>query len=344
MQFKTPWIILYAIVTLSCGGGRESPEPGTSGAGSSSSGASGDNTGSSSGATSGASGSSSGATSGAASSSGSSGSTPVSDLVFAVVGDTRPQYPDDPKGYPTDVITKIYQGVAASQPQPSFVVGTGDYQYSKATSPDPQLDIYLGARKAFAGPFYPTMGNHECTGATGSNCGAGTVDGTTMQYTGFLTKLLAPAGQTSPYYVIKESARDGSWTAKFVFVAANAWTADQGTWLEAQMGQATTYTFVVRHEPAYDTQAPGVAPSEAIMAKHPYTLALVGHTHTYRKSGAREVIIGNGGAPITGNVNYGWALVLRRADGAIELQMIDYTTAKPTPGLGFAVKADGSPA
>jgi hypothetical protein len=166
----------------------------------------------------------------------------------------------------------------------------------------------------------------------------------TKQYTGFVSKLLSPIGQTQPYYAINVKAQDGSWTAKFLFVAANAWTADQGTWLDTQMAQQTTYTFVVRHEPAYDTQAPGVTPSEQIMAKHPYTLAIVGHTHTFRKSGAREVIVGNGGAPITGSANYGWAFVERRDDGAVQIDMIDYQTAQPTPSLRFAVKADGSPA
>jgi hypothetical protein len=328
---RTTFFPICVLAAIACGG-RESPvDPGPPASAPAADPGSGSGSGGGgNGATGGGGGSSSGATAGDAS------------LVFAVVGDTRPAIPDDERGYPTDIITKIYTGIAAHSPQPSFVVGTGDYQFSEVTSPDAQLDLYLGARKGFAGPFYPAMGNHECTGATASNCGAGGKDGTTKQYSGFLSKMLAPIAQTSPYYTITTSAKDSSWTAKFVFVAANAWTSDQGTWLDAQLAAQTTYTFVVRHEPAGDTQAPGVAPSEAILAKHPYTLALVGHTHTFRRSGAREVIVGNGGAPLTGSVNYGWALVQRRADGAIQIDMIDYDTGKPTSG--FALKADGSPA
>ena len=37
-------------------------------------------------------------------------------------------------------------------------------------------------------------------------------------------------------------------SAKFVFVACNAWNSTQATWLDQQLAAATTYTFVVRHE------------------------------------------------------------------------------------------------
>jgi hypothetical protein len=188
------------------------------------------------------------------------------------------------------------------------------------------------------------MGNHECTGATDSNCGPGTHSGMTGNYQAFLSKMLAPIGKTQPYFGVHVAADDGSWTAKFLFVAPNAWSTAQGAWLDGAMSESTTYTFVVRHEPADASTAPGVTPSEQIMAKHPYTLAIVGHSHTFRRNSQREVIVGNGGAPITGGVDYGYALVQRRSDGAIQVDMIDYQTGKPTPGLGFAVKADGSSA
>lgn len=48
-------------------------------------------------------------------------------------------------------------------------------------------------------------------------------------------------------------------------IAANAWTAAQGAWLDEELGRPTTYTIVVRHEDAYADTAPGV-----------------GHTHIYR--------------------------------------------------------------
>ena len=59
----------------------------------------------------------------------------------------------------------------------------------------PQLDIYLQARARFPGPLFPALGNHECTGATSSNCGAGAADGVTANYSAFLEKMLAPIGQ-----------------------------------------------------------------------------------------------------------------------------------------------------
>lgn len=83
------------------------------------------------------------------------------------------------------------------------------------------------------------------------------------------------------------------------------------------------------------------------MAQYPYTLAIVGHTHTYSKSGAREVIIGNGGAPLTSSgtsASYGFALVQQRADNAIQVDMIDSMTGQPDTSFRFALNPDGSPA
>jgi hypothetical protein len=41
----------------------------------------------------------------------------------------------------------------------------------------------------------------------------------------------------------------GWWgTARFVHVAANAWTTAQKNWLTNTLNVPTTYTFVVRHE------------------------------------------------------------------------------------------------
>jgi hypothetical protein len=140
------------------------------------------------------------------------------------------------------------------------------------------------------------------------------------------------------------NAKDGSWTSKFLFLAFNAWTAAQATWLDQALAEPTTYTFVVHHEPASETAAPGQKAAQAVLAKHPYTLAIVGHTHSYRKPwrGGKEVIVGNGGAPATSGSNYGYGYFQRRADGVIQADMIDYQTAQPTPSEAFAVKADGT--
>ena len=80
------------------------------------------------------------------------------------------------------------------------------------------------------------------------------------------------------------------------------------------------------------------------MAQHPYTLAIVGHTHTYEHFSGREVIIGNGGAPLTGSKNYGFGVFGQRADGAIQVDMLDYSTGLADTRFRFAVKPDGSPA
>jgi hypothetical protein len=277
---------------------------------------------------------------------GSTGGTMPS-LYFAVVGDTRPPVVNDTSGYPTTIIQTIYSDIAALSPAPAFVVGTGDYMFASATGADaqPQINMYLAARGRFSGTFFPALGNHECTGATASNCGPGGKDGETENYKAFLSSLLAPIGKTQPYYSIDLAATDASWTAKIVFVAANAWDSTQESWFDTAMSKPTTYTFVVRHEAKTTTGAPpGVAGSEAIMAKYPYTLAIVGHTHTYKRNSTREVVFGNGGAPITGGVNYGFGLVTQRADGAIQVDAIDYQSKQADASFRFALKADGSPA
>ena len=271
----------------------------------------------------------------------------MSRLYFAVVGDTRPAARDDTGGYPTAVISKIYMTMSALTPRPTFAVSTGDYQFtSTSTSRDEapaQIDLYLRARAAYGGVLFPAMGNHECTGLTASNCGPGSADGTTGAYRAFLAKLLAPIGRTAPYYEVDVDGADGSWTSKLLVVAANAWTSDQASWLDAAMSRSTTYTFVVRHEGSNATAAPGVVPSERILASHPYTLAICGHTHTYDHPKRREVIVGNGGAPLSSSTKgYGFAVVSQQGDGSIAVDMIDYVSGAADPRFRFALNADGS--
>ncbi len=277
---------------------------------------------------------------------GASGGT-ESQLYFAIVGDTRPATEDDTAHYPTAIITQIFSDLAGASPSPPFIVSTGDYQFSNPTKNEAakQLQLYSSARGSYAGVQFPVMGNHECTGATASNCGANGTDGLTNNYNAFMSGMLAPLQQTTPYYVINVNAADASWTSKFVFVAANAWDQAQSDWLDQTLAVPTTYTFVVRHEPASANTAPGVTPSEAIMAKYPYTLALVGHSHEYQHSknvNVREVIIGNGGAPISNNQDFGYGIVTQRGDGSLQLDMYDYVSNQPDLLFRFAVTADGT--
>jgi predicted phosphodiesterase len=98
---------------------------------------------------------------------------------------------------------------------------------------------------------------------------------------------------------------------------------------------------VIRHESVSASTAPGVTPSEAIMAKHPYTVAIVGHTHEYRYAPQdREIIVGNGGAPLSGMSNYGYVVARQRQDGAIVFTSYDYMTNAAVQT--FALKADGT--
>ncbi len=305
---------------------------GSSSAGSTSSSGSGTSSSSSSG----------GGTGGNGGSVGPTGGT-LDTLSFAIVGDTRPATVDDTAGYPKTVIQKIWQDVEAHSPRPAFAVTTGDYVFAKPSGSQaaPQMDLYLAARAAFSNTVFYTLGNHECTGATDSNCGPGNTDGSTVSYDAFLSKMLGAIGQTKPYYTINVSGTGNAWTAKFIFLAANAWSSTQATWFTSELAKATTYTFVVRHEGSTATTAPGVTPSGTIMAQHPYTLLLAGHTHTFEYfASEKQVITGNGGAPLTGSINYGYVVARQRTDGAIAFTAYDYSTNAVIKT--FAVKADGS--
>ncbi len=266
---------------------------------------------------------------------------------FAIVGDTRPANEDDVAHYPTAVITTIWDDVQALSPAADFAISTGDYQFSNpyahgtSSTVSRQYDLYLGARAHFTRAVYAALGNHECTGATASNCGAGLRDGITPNFAVFMTRMVNPLGFAKPYYTVTFQAADNSWTAKIVLIAANAWDATQATWLGEALALPTTYTFVVRHEDRSATTAPGVTPSEAIIAMHPLTLKIVGHTHTYRHyQGEKEVVCGNGGAPLTSGMNYGYAVVERLATGDLQFTEHDYQSNAVVEQ--FRIHADGS--
>ena len=273
---------------------------------------------------------------------GPSGGT-LDTLAFGVMGDTRPPNEGEISAYPTTIITKIAQSLQAASPRLPFAISTGDYQFSDPSTNEAaaQFNLYLTARGNFTNIVFPAMGNHECTGATDSNCGSGNSDGITKNYTSFLQMLLAPINQTKPYYSINIQSTSGAWTAKFVFVAANAWDSTQSSWLSSTLGQSTTYTFVVRHEDSTANTAPGVTPSETIIHQHPYTIEICGHTHTYAHYGSEHlVVVGNGGAPLTGSVNYGYVIARQRSDGAMVFQAFDYDTNAVFDQ--FAVTATGA--
>jgi hypothetical protein len=346
-----------------------------SGSGGSSGGGSGSSSGTSSGGSSGSSGGSSGSSSGSSKDGGSGSSSggtcttntgpisgtvgasggSVSRLVFGVVGDTRPANEDDVGGYPTSIITKIFGDIQALTPLPVLVLGTGDYQFSNASSGTgaQQVDIYMQARQSYSGAFFPAMGNHECgvsggfTTSDNNNCGPGNQGGATVNYNAFMSEMLAPISQTLPYYSVNVGAADSSWTAKFVMTAANSWDTAQQTWLQTTLAQKTTYTFVVRHEPsdASPPLPPGVAGVDAILPNYPYTLLIEGHDHTYGhySDAPQAVIFGNGGAPLGGSKDYGYGLFAQRCDGAIVVDAIDYMSGAADSEFHFVVTPNGQP-
>jgi hypothetical protein len=274
--------------------------------------------------------------------------TRLNELRFAVIGDTRPVNPDDVSGYPNEVIARIYQDVSALTPPPDFAIATGDYMFAtKPGTAAAQLQLYRQALRGFAGPLFAAMGNHECNGYTDSLCGPGSPDGEPENYQQFLAQLVAPLGQTRPYYAVPLAAADGSWTAKVVVTAPNAWNDDQASWLVQAMEQPTTYTFVVRHEPSEDRdKLASIAEIDRLIAASPYTLMLCGHRHTFAQSSEsyRELIVGNGGAPQTRAIpRYGYALVVRRADGDLVVTEYEYASNQPT-GFSFVITPEGEPA
>src|SRR5262249_7282112 len=138
------------------------------------------------------------------------------------------------------------------------------------------------------------------------------------------------------------TASDGSWTAKLVFVACNAWSTAQSSWLDEELKQATTYTFVVRHEGVFSLSATPCQASQAIIDAHPVTLLVVGHTHTYAHYASdKEIIVGNGGAPLTTGMNYGYAIVARNANGTVTVTAYDYASHAVLDT--FTVQASGAP-
>jgi hypothetical protein len=233
---------------------------------------------------------------------------------------------NDTTQYPAKIVSGIF--TMAQQKGAQFVVGTGDYMFaSEASAVTAQGDMLLAAETNFKGPVYHTMGNHECTGATDSNCPNGN-ETANVQY--FMQKLV-PAGTANPWYRVDVDTPMGS--AKILFIAENAWSSAQNTWLQQQLSDTTTYTVVVRHEPnnSHGSGAPGLAPSNTLIDNTKYTLLLEGHSHEYSHiRGTNEVISGNGGAPMSYSGSYGFLLIQQLADGNLSVSEIEEASGNIT--------------
>ncbi len=249
----------------------------------------------------------------------------VDRLFFAVVGDTRPANPDETATYPTAIITKIYADLAAMSPPPQFVVTTGDYQFSSPYGVQAaiQLGYYVTARNQYPGTVFAAMGNHECSGATASNC-VGAFTGRN-NYDAFVSALVTPLGKSTPYYAVPVQTSLGS--VKFLVAACNAWDANQKAWLAGELAQSTTFTVIVRHEPLA-AFAPCTDEMNAMLQASTYDLLLVGHTHSFFRIG-KQLVVGMGGAPIGGNTPFGYITVEQLATGGWHVIQYDSTTSMP---------------
>lgn len=257
-------------------------------------------------------------------------------LSFAITGDTRPPNSDDTAGYPTAIINTIWQDIQNFSPRPAFALTTGEYMDASPTGTQaaPQMSLYLTARAKFSNPVFYTLSNFECDGNVADNCGTPCTSSTgscpTPNYSSFMNSMIAAINQTLPYYSFTVKSNTGAWTTKFIVVACNAWSTTQSNWFNATLAVPTTYTFVVSHYPTSVTTAPCMAASPSvptIMSRYPYNLFITGHTNTYAYyASQKQVVVGNGGAPLSGSVNYGYAIITLLPSGQFQLDEYDYST------------------
>jgi predicted phosphodiesterase len=245
-------------------------------------------------------------------------------LLIGLVGDTRPGHPG--ADYPTQLITHIYQEM--DRRSPDFALTLGDHCFVSPPSHEAsaaQMKGYQAARAGYRGTVYYALGNHE---GYGGNQQA-------------FRDVLSPA----VYYAVRGSV--GQRSFKIVFVADDAWNATEEAWFNLQMAEHTDLTFVARHHPSYNAQ-PSNMHILSLIQHAQVTLLLSGHSHYYRHQSDREVIIGNGGAPLdASNGFYGYATMDIGPDGQIQIEalresddaMMDQFTVPPGVGAPTALQA-----
>ena len=205
-------------------------------------------------------------------------------LRVGLLGDTRPAVAGGV--YPTQTITHIYQEIDARAPD--FAVTLGDYVYvspANLAMAKAQMTTYLGARAGYHGSVYYVLGNHE---GYGDNIVA-------------FRQLMSNAAYFSLHGTVGQS------TFKFVVIADDVWTAAEETWVKQALAAQTTYTFVCRHHPSYNTDTNEMY-ILSVIQPYPRTLLIDGHTHLYQQQSTREVVIGNGGAPLDSSY-FGYAML-----------------------------------
>ena len=268
----------------------------------------------------------------------------LADLRFAVVGDTRPLKANDNADYPIQVIRQIFTDITNLSPSPAFTLSTGDYQYVDPGSGNSSTQVgdYVTARSSYPGLLFPTMGNHECTGYTNSECGSGNTDGITENYTTFMSPSVRADRRSNPYYSIPISAADGSWTAKIVVTAANAWDQDQQIgrrrWRSRRPTPSCRAMSRSRTPPTSRPSAPSTTSSTRAATRSCWwgTPTRSG-TRRSSRGGHRRERWRSGD-----DRSFGFALIARQSDGTLSVQQYDETSGAPTPGgVSFTIDAQG---
>ncbi len=254
---------------------------------------------------------------------------------FAVFGDVRPPNEDNTAAYPTAIVTSVMTGMQGANTQ--FAVATGDYMYARSEAvANAQLDLLMGAERLYSPFIFHAHGNHECTGATASNCPNANETGNIRV---FRARLQAELPAVYFDWVVHTSNGD----AHFIVTAPNAWNASQEAWLMRVLGQPARYTFVIAHEPPTSDMGPGSGAIESAIRTRAggVTLRMYGHSHDFRRIATNAIISGNAGAPLTGGGTFGYAIVEQRADGNVNVEA--YNVGRP-PMLAetFAVQPDGT--
>jgi hypothetical protein len=260
----------------------------------------------------------------------------VSRMRFGVFGDVRPPSENNTAMYPTAIVTAVMDGIAGAGAQ--FAVANGDYMFANtASAVGAQVGLLLSAEDHFGGHIFHSLGNHECNGASASNCPLGNE---TPNMQAFRARL-APAYPTVYFdWTVRTDLGD----AHFIAAAPNAWDGAQQAWLDRALAQPARYTIVIAHEPAGRRDAPGsVLIESAIRARAGgVTLRLYGHTHEYQHQSANAIIVGNAGAPLASATgHYGFVVVDQRADG--NLVVTAYEIGRPPMVVDtFAVTPAGT--
>lgn len=249
-------------------------------------------------------------------------STPVAGGVyFAVLGDTRPASKGD--SYPSDSGT-IFGLISPRKPSHVFV--TGDLTEARGDASQAQTDLTEFLRGqgnyTWSGPVHYVPGNHEA--------------GVESVFSSMLN--------TNTYWAFT----DGQ--AKYVGISDNQWDSTQSAWLTQQLSVPTKYTFIFRHHPysAYGLDAGVNSAIVGIIDAHPFTLVIAGHDHSFyvsrrhwldqvspTYSRGREVVCGNGGAPLAtssgggSNAYFGYAMIQQLPDGAIAITSYREDTDMP---------------